>query len=168
MRVKTSEPWYMRPFRYCSKCRETKPNIEFYDRAYICKPCRQARAKTPEEQDKNKARCKAYYRAHLVEATVKRKEYERTHRKELNAYSLRRYHEGYQRDKRYCRWRLNDAVHRGLIIRPTTCEACGKVGKIDGHHSSYAPEDWNKVMWLCITCHRSKVHSGLTLEGRGT
>ena len=47
--------------------------------------------------------------------------------------------------------------------KPTTCEVCGKSGKIDGHHMKYAYKTsevrknhqlaLENVIWLCFRCH---------------
>jgi hypothetical protein len=51
------------------------------------------------------------------------------------------------------------ALRSGLLVRPETCERCGRVPKrmrngttgIVGHHHDYSrPLD---VVWLCRTCH---------------
>lgn len=50
---------------------------------------------------------------------------------------------------------LGVAVNKGNIVRPQSCSACGKLGRIEGHHHDYAhPFD---VVWLCRKCH-SAVH----------
>lgn len=49
---------------------------------------------------------------------------------------------------------LNRAVRRGTITKPTECSSCGSTTRrIEGHHPSYAREDWLKVVWLCRSCH---------------
>lgn len=46
---------------------------------------------------------------------------------------------------------VRTAVKRGILIRPTTCEVCGREGKIQGAHADYSkPLD---VRWLCRSCH---------------
>lgn len=56
-------------------------------------------------------------------------------------------------DKLLARKKLKRAVQSGKLTRPERCEACGRPGRIDGHHDDYArPLD---VRWLCTTCHRS-------------
>src|SRR5882672_5101132 len=62
--------------------------------------------------------------------------------------------------KRLAVSRVQNALERGLLVRPAACENCGaKPGKnkfgrslIEGHH-----EDHNKalqVRWLCRPCHQ--------------
>jgi hypothetical protein len=52
--------------------------------------------------------------------------------------------------------RLNFAVEKGEIIRPTKCQKCGSEGgRIEAHHwSGYDEEHVFDVMWLCGNCHR--------------
>jgi len=52
------------------------------------------------------------------------------------------------------RWTLGKALQRGKIQRPDACQACGAVGKVEGHHyRGYAREFWLDVRWLCKICH---------------
>lgn len=57
--------------------------------------------------------------------------------------------------------RLNNAIDSGKVVRPETCEKCGRRPKrdrlgrsrIEGHHHDYAkPLD---VEWLCDSCHKA-------------
>lgn len=50
---------------------------------------------------------------------------------------------------------LKTAVDNGKIIKPSTCEQCGKVpNRLHGHHEDYTKP--LKVIWLCPACHRSR------------
>lgn len=43
------------------------------------------------------------------------------------------------------------AIKNGVLIRPTTCEQCGKNSRIYAAHSDYSkPLD---IRWLCASCH---------------
>ena len=63
---------------------------------------------------------------------------------------------------------LNKAVSTGQIIKPESCESCGKIIDTQGHHS-----DYNKpyeVNWLCRKCH-NMLHEAIEhrlLSGRYT
>lgn len=52
------------------------------------------------------------------------------------------------------------AVKRGDLIRPNTCEICGRKQRVMAHHESYAREDWLTVVWLCAKCHRNLHQEG--------
>jgi len=46
-------------------------------------------------------------------------------------------------------------VKKGNILRPDTCERCGKNGcAIEGSHTNYSK--LLDVDWLCISCHRKE------------
>ena len=45
------------------------------------------------------------------------------------------------------------AINSGVIVRPDACSECGKLGKIEAHHDSYAPEHRLNVRWFCRQCH---------------
>ena len=43
------------------------------------------------------------------------------------------------------------AIQTGTLTRPSSCEACGSEGKIEGAHFDYSrPLD---IRWLCRSCH---------------
>lgn len=45
-----------------------------------------------------------------------------------------------------------NAIRRGDLIRPPTCDRCGQETDVDGHHTDYSrPLD---VQWLCRSCHQ--------------
>lgn len=46
---------------------------------------------------------------------------------------------------------LRAAVARGDLVRPATCENCGKPCKAQGHHDDY--RNPLTVRWLCQRCH---------------
>jgi len=49
---------------------------------------------------------------------------------------------------------VHRAIRKGTLIRPDTCEDCGKRGSIEASHNDYSKP--LEVNWLCKKCHRIK------------
>jgi len=68
---------------------------------------------------------------------------------------------------------FNEAVRRGQLVRPDTCEACGqkpalnRLGRssIQGHHDDYSKP--LEVRWLCQPCH-NRHHKNLAAASPDT
>jgi len=58
------------------------------------------------------------------------------------------------RDHQNARRAVRDAVKRGEIVRPETCNRCSATGRIYGHHHDYQKQ--LEVEWLCAACHRNE------------
>lgn len=57
----------------------------------------------------------------------------------------------HNRTKMRARQAILNRVHRGTLVRPTTCSKCGTVAATEAHHHDYSkPLD---VQWLCKSCH---------------
>lgn len=54
--------------------------------------------------------------------------------------------------------KVNDALRRGGLTKPTICSICMKEGRIQGHHHDYSKP--LEIQWLCSVCH-CKVHGKL-------
>jgi len=58
------------------------------------------------------------------------------------------------------RQKARRAIEKGILVRPDTCEMCGKKpppmkngrASIQGHHPNY--DEPLNVQWLCVKCHR--------------
>lgn len=51
------------------------------------------------------------------------------------------------------------AKRRGVIVKPTACQACGtSSGPIHAHHDDYAKP--LEIQWLCARCHGRR-HAGV-------
>lgn len=48
-------------------------------------------------------------------------------------------------------WAVFAAIKKGLLIRPSRCERCGKTCKPDAHHDDH--RNALNVKWLCRKCH---------------
>ncbi len=55
------------------------------------------------------------------------------------------------RERKRARRRVATAVANGSLVRPATCEACGKQCTPEAHHDDYAKP--LVVRWLCSGCH---------------
>lgn len=44
------------------------------------------------------------------------------------------------------------AVKSGRIVKPETCQWCGSLERLEGHHTDYSEP--LKVAWLCDGCHQ--------------
>lgn len=48
-------------------------------------------------------------------------------------------------------WAVSNALRRGHITRPSSCENCKKTCKPQAHHEDYSKK--LEVKWLCRGCH---------------
>jgi hypothetical protein len=46
---------------------------------------------------------------------------------------------------------INKRLRAGTIVKPTACEWCGKVARLDSHHPDYSQPDL--IVWLCRSDH---------------
>lgn len=46
---------------------------------------------------------------------------------------------------------LGKALATGRVLRPSQCEGCGDVTRVQGHHHDYSKR--LEVTWLCRKCH---------------
>ncbi len=56
--------------------------------------------------------------------------------------------------KERARSRVRDAIRYGKLIKPDSCQRCGKptpANLLDGHHHDYSKP--LEVEWLCRSCH---------------
>lgn len=57
----------------------------------------------------------------------------------------------HQREKESAYAAYRQALAAGVLVRPDACSKCHEVGRVEGHHHSYASP--LEVQWLCRTCH---------------
>lgn len=142
----------------CSKCHVIKPFQDFDDRAGSkdgkrgqCKACLRARLRDTYRRNPEPKLTRQRERRQCDTERVRdveRRSYgrHRSERRQSNQQWNARNDAGYR-----AHIALNNAVALGKIARPSTCEKCGKVGHVDGHHADYdKPLD---VVWLCRSCH---------------
>lgn len=144
--------------RICRVCGEKKPLEAFehdatapFGRTRRCKACANARFKRMRETPQGRAQLREYGREHRArrpdQIAASRHAYETRHAQEMRAYLAER-----QRSpKGRARVLLNRAVAAGQIVRPASCEDCGRSGRVQGHHEDYSRP--LAVRWLCRGCH---------------
>jgi hypothetical protein len=89
------------------------------------------------------------------------KQYQRENRAKIDGYN-RKYWDKYP-EKQQAKLALASAVKTGRIQKEH-CPICG-TSDVEGHHFSYAPENWLKVIWVCSVHHKA-IHGGeISIEG---
>lgn len=148
-------------FKLCSRCGPGKgPQLlsEFYKKSdgrdgtsSECKECTALRSKdyrlrnplVVREADRKKVRDNPeLYRRIQSQWNQNNPERRRLHK--------RKWADG-NRQARQAHWTLGNALRSGKIVRPKQCQKCGKLGKIEAHHSDYSKP--LQVQWLCSACH---------------
>ena len=147
----------------CFKCGEHLPLDAFYKHSGMadghlnkCKQC--TKKDTIENRQANLDYYQAYDRGrgNLPHRVQQNKRYQSTEAgREKSNLSKKKWCER-NKEKRGATQAVNNAVRDGRLLKPDSCQHCGKTGcKIEGHHEDYSkPLD---VVWLCTQCH-SKLH----------
>lgn len=125
----------------CTKCGQPKPTDQFgvdtsRSRGFNgqCKDCRREYVRE---------------RGRLFYARNRERERLRVRTKAQKLRSNGRPFEPLERAR--ARGKVNLAIRRGKLVKPTTCSRCGEGGKINAQHHDYSkPFD---VRWLCTICH---------------
>lgn len=101
-----------------------------------CRDCRRIkyRLKRANNPDTFKNKDKKYYHKNREKIQNSRKSYSDECRRKVSAH-----------------YKVNYAVKKGYIIKPSTCSKCNESGRIEGHHEDYSKP--LEVSWLCKTCH---------------
>lgn len=98
------------------------------------------------------------------EKTFKKKRQE-TYQKYRNTDKYRKYsRERYYKtdpNKRRAHYYVKNAIRDGKLVKLDYCQNCGvndqgeKRSMIESHHYiDYKPDNWLKVRWLCVPCHK--------------
>lgn len=126
----------------CFKCNVEQPLSEFY--------------KHPQMADGHLNKCKGCTKSDVRQNRKVRLEhyrsYDRARGNRQTLENLRAY-----RKENPVKWAahraVSNALRAGRITRADSCESCGAVGTLHGHHDDYArPLD---VRWLCPACHHA-------------
>jgi hypothetical protein len=155
--------------KQCAGCKETKPLDDFYKartgrlgRQGRCKECvrseyraryqanpeaerARSRQKHAANRDQERERLRDYYDRNKGQASARNRDWRRQHPDR---------HLAEDPAKQAARRAVINAVRRGRLVKPTSCEDCGNAAPkraLHGHHEDYSKP--LEVEWLCTTCH---------------
>jgi hypothetical protein len=163
----------------CPACGETKPLDEFYrhrrqkdGRQPWCKLCHRARNRAwrranPEwvAEHNKKWRDRHPGAANMASKRWKEQNSQRNRAAEkrwreqnpsITAAGHKR-HDRRHPERASARQVVRDAVRRGRISKPSTCEGCDETfdkGLLHGHHEDYGKP--LEIEWLCTSCHTKR------------
>lgn len=147
----------------CNRCGQEKSLSEFYRHKQAsdghlnqCKDCVKTKAKAWKEANPERVKeyKKAYRRRNPDRVAEIRKQSDS--RRPLTVQEKRRQYAREQNGtpKQKARYEVVRALRSGRLVRPDSCEECGKEASgrfLHGHHADYdKPLD---VEWLCSRCH---------------
>lgn len=129
----------------CGTCKDFKPFADFYanKRTLLgiknqCKGCHIATSIASRNADLARS-ANAAYLARAREADPEKfRARERSRTRPVDQKVL-------------ARREVNNAVKRGDLVKPTSCESCDEQKKLTGHHDDYTKP--LSVRWLCYGCH---------------
>lgn len=140
----------------CSKCRATKPisgfcrNAARYDGyANYCREC--ARANAAQWAARNPHMVRALHEAFKKRHPEADREKQRRYR-ERHPDQVRITHSRKTRDQIRAHKAVHYAVKVGILVRPERCSKCGRVARVQAHHSDYKKQ--LSVVWMCSSCHK--------------
>lgn len=139
--------------KVCKKCNKEKNVLDFYKSDGKCKPCRREQVKS--NREKNAEYYKEYDKKRYKNdprVKARHKRYQSTEAGRAASNKAKSKWNERNAVKRGASAIVNNAIKRGEIIKPDSCECCGESNlRVEGHHDDYAkPLD---VRWLCCSCH---------------
>lgn len=141
--------------RVCRRCGERKEPGSFSPKHVDCKQCRSEVEKARYHRNPGPKReyQRQYGREH--DRSTYRKAWQDRNREAVRANTRKHYRLSIDRQPTFndAHRLLKEAVRCGDVVRPDSCQVCGRSCKPEGHHADYRrPYD---VVWVCRTCHSS-------------
>lgn len=137
------------PYWKCGRCAVYKPEYAFYADGKTasgissqCRSCHTEGSIRTRNSDNARRMNADYMRRARIADPLKFQQRER------KASAKRRQQAP---EKVAARAAVNNALRRGELVKPKTCEGCGQDKKLTGHHDDYALP--LSVRWLCYACH---------------
>lgn len=151
----------METTKICRRCQEIKTLDSFYvhkemadGHLNICKECTKKRV--GKHRENNLERIQEYDRQRG--RTEKRKSASVEGKKRIKALDREafnkrqaRYNAKREKIKNNARQKVDRAILKGVLIRPSVCEDCGQERYTQGHHEDYSKP--LNVVWVCTACH---------------
>jgi hypothetical protein len=142
--------------KICCTCKKEKDKKDFWKNKHNkkdglhrqCKNCMKEYAYIYRNKEETKKWFKEYLKSEhgkIIRKKVCKKHYENN------------------KHKSFARGKFLKALKKGKFIKPKFCEECTKLtDKLEAHHEDYSK--WDKVIWLCIECHKRITFENLLKE----
>ena len=151
-------------YKSCSGCRQTIPVSEFSidrksndGRKCKCKLCDNSRRAAWHQKTKDKRReinnfrVSTWKRQHSESVSKAAKKWRDRNRQRV-AGATRKYCKN-NPDKHAAHKAVRRETLHGDLENPGRCQLCGKTGRVEAHHASYAAQYYLDIVWLCKRCH---------------
>ena len=145
----------------CFKCGSVKPLTDFYPHKQMsdghlnkCIQC--ARKDVADRAAKKSATDLEWVESERVRHRAKQAKYRTEGRAQPTTDEARKRWIMKNPNKISAHKAMSGALKSGQLVRASSCEKCGRSGRIEGHHRDYSkPLD---VQWLCTKCHGETRH----------
>ncbi len=157
--------------KICTSCRIEKPINDFHRRldsyAPKCKECVREYNILYRAQNQEELHAKDRARSGRQKLNPKRNEYSRAWRARNKGHTSPTTGLPYgvkTKEAASAQEQVHRAIKRGELTRPIACTRCGRTDqRIEASHDDYLKP--LEVIWLCVSCHRTKDSRGNSKGG---
>lgn len=143
----------------CNFCDETNEDLFYSSNKTKCKKCikeavnkrRIEKSEQIKEYDRNRKNAKERVEQNKNRIEKYKKE---NNSKYLDYITQKNEWAKRNKQKRNAHLKVQRALFKGVIKRPTNCENCNSSEELEAHHNDYSKP--LIVEWLCIECHNKK------------
>lgn len=122
-----------------------------------CRECVRRKDRERSQRPEIRERKREYYRANWARHSASVRRWKEAHPDEVRGYIERWALRAVESGAAAAHMKVQRAIKRGDLVRPTVCEECGKTAKIEAAHFDYAKP--LEVRWLCRSCHSLEDHA---------